>query len=440
MDKLCKLKSSDHEAYLVQCSSTLVSDDILDAMYEFITILDKIRECRPETTLNGAKAKIFEMIRLLTVIALKATHTVYWTENAEKMRNQFLCMLKTQHHMISICTDQAKMDMESEEELQGAAACTSDFSLKNLCRQNPQIYEHYILNLNNLITYFEDFQQSPKFGIATQAILIGKQACALLNNLYLMIDDRAMAVVSRRQLSYFTFHILIKPVILKERYISRIIRQSDIEGQLNIIKGLPKTDWVRWNDAYLTRSNDIRQMIMDHLESSWYQSKSDILRLREYTIFTVDNFLDNLRDGSDPICAFALLNHDVTRRWVPPAPGPFTEFSEPYVVIEHINVRPAYQRCGVASMLVRFIAQTAAKNGYERLSIQDTGAVSTTHHFWQCLGFRPSRKLWGRRDLVLKRKMTLKKEQTAPDRRTPSPLLHLRVCIETPSETPDAIP
>ena len=202
---------------------------------------------------------------------------------------------------------------------------------------------------------------------------------------------------------------------------------------------------------YVFASKRIRDLVRNTLADQWRYSSIHLEDVKKSTIFTVDHFFDD----QTPICAYALLSHDVT------CPA---ETTSP-VVIQHFEVKPDYRRCGIGRMLMKFLALRATRNGYKLLTIPATQEVSSKWLFWERMGFRPSNISEGWYDLITEPMILMKRDKPEVERqerslsplldlrdqagdkpeverqeRSPSPLLDLRIAIETLCEAPDAAP
>jgi GNAT superfamily N-acetyltransferase len=225
------------------------------------------------------------------------------------------------------------------------------FKLKILSEFDPRLYEMYLNNVSNLTTLHDEFKVKPKILIATQAILFGKQACALANILYNIIQD-PKANDMRGLCIQFTYTLLLAPVILHPSLIIQI-----------------------------SNDNPLRREVWGHLGEMGY-SDEQLAAFERYHLVVVDSIFDS----SCAVCAFALLSHNV---FVPASPEDPHELSN-MIVMQHIEVRAAHQRCGIGGFLARAIRKIARGNGYHSIYVPETPQMQATANFWKCLGFKKS--------------------------------------------------
>jgi GNAT superfamily N-acetyltransferase len=426
------------DAFLRRCAESLNSDGILDAVYEFIELARQTKEGGLATTFADSQAIIYEMTSELIHVAIEAIRVTYWTPNARNLLGMLTTMRETHSSMITFCRSKrtAEIEMEEMRRLSGGVGNTPEaFCFKNLCKFNPLIYDSYTANLNHLITVYNNFVM-PRFKIGYQAIQLGRVACVLASNLCAMIGDTDGKRFHMFGL-YFSTKNLMGPVILHpEKCISRIldeekIGQLSISSQMDITDVMPRLQQPNGTEHvlnYVFASKRIRDLVENTLVCEWEYDPTQLAAVKKSTIFTVDHFFDD----KTPICAYALLSHDVT------CPA---ETTSP-VVIQHFEVKPDYRRCGIGRMLLKFLALRATRNGYKLLTIPATQEVSSKWLFWERMGFRPSNISEGWHDLITEPMILMKRDKPGVERqeRSQSPLLDLRIAIETLCEAPDAAP
>lgn len=354
---------------LERLQSSLDSDHLLDAIHTFLEAAKEIKEARLASSLPDAKHLIeCGLIRGLTEIALQAARIVKWTKEADMLCDKLREMRDGQALMELVYHNQHKREMRIRQ-AQGVTDPPEEgsFELEKLSEFNPEIYWLFLNNLNNLITLYEHFQVRPLISIATQAILIGKQACALVNILYILINLKTRADAARMLCHYFTHRILLSPIL------------RDFDDLI----------------CRVHCTHTIREQVWGHVSMQGYTDQ-DLDLFREYALFVVDDpFPSN--DG-DEICAYAILNHDVMEKF--PSPNPdgvlrcVTEceedFKQPIVVIKYLFVRAPYRRCGFGGALVKYITKMAKVNGYQVVSIEETDAMLESRIFWNAMKFQPS--------------------------------------------------
>ena len=349
--------------------SSLDSDHLLDSIHAFLESAKEIRETRLASSLPDAKRLIeCGLIRGLTEIAIQAVRVVKWTKAADKLRGRLIEMREGQALMELVYHNQHKREMRIRQ-AQGLTDPPEDgsFELEKLSEFDPEIYRLYLDNLNNLITLYEHFKVRPLISIATQAILIGKQACALANILYILINLKTRADAMRMSYHHFTHSILLSPIL------------RDFDDLI----------------CRVHCTHKIREQVWGHVLMQGY-TDLDLDLFREYALFVVDDPFPS--NDEDDICAYAILNHDVMEKF--PSPNPDNvercvtdcedDFKQPIVVIKHLFVRAPYRRCGFGGALVKYIAKMAKINGYQVVSIEETDDMLATRDFWNAMKFQPS--------------------------------------------------
>jgi GNAT superfamily N-acetyltransferase len=430
-------KTLGHGAFLKSCAESLNSDGILDAVYEFIELARQTKEGRLATTFADSQAIIYRQTTELLHVAIEAIRVTYWTPNARNLLGMLIQMRETHSSMILFCKRKAGIEMEEMHRVSGGEGNLPEaFCFKNLCKLNPLIYDSFVANLNHLLIGYDNFKMPNKFKIGYQAIQLGKIACVLASNLCAMIGDTDGKRFHLFGL-YFSTKNLMGPAILHpEKCISRILDEEKI-GQLSVSSQMDITDVMPCLQQpngtervldYVFASKRMRDLVEFTLGNEWEYDSIQLDAVKKCTIYTVDHFFDD----ETPICAYALLSHDVT------CPA---ETTSP-VVIQHFEVKPEFRRCGIGRMLMKFLALRATRNGYKRLTIPATQEVSSKWLFWERMGFRPSNINEGWHDLITEPMILVKRYKPRVERqeRTPSPLLDLRIAIDSLCEDPDAAP
>ena len=362
------MASSARES-LDRLQTTLDPNHLLDAVHGFLETVKRVKEARDASSLTEAKLMIeCGLIRDLTEIALQAARVVKWTHLADKLCNQ-LREIRDRQSAVEFVYLNYLRQQEREGLMQDITdpPKTGDWELEKLSSFNPQIYRLFLNNLNNLIVLYETFKVRPYILIATQAIAIGKQACALGNMLYILLEDYRKADTMRLSCLYFT-HTVLLSVILKhfENLVFRV-----------------------------HSTHEIREHVWEHLLNQGYKA-SDLQHFRKYALLVVEDIFPG-NDGTD-ICAYALLNHDIMDPFPSPDPDGTPrslmdceeDFKYPFVVIQQLVVRPSYRRCGIGGAFVRYIAKMAKINGYTVVSVEESEQMLATRDFWNVLKFKPS--------------------------------------------------
>lgn len=346
-----------HEEKLDRCEEHITSDYLLDALGDFLNEAKRIREGAGASSLLEAKILIVGgLIQFLTKIALEAARIVEWSHMAEQICAKLRIMLDTQKGMCLVYrSQQAQKTAEMPRSRDLVQSGNESFKLEVISSFNPALYDSFIRHLNDLITLYENFRVTPRFVIATQAIRIGRYACTLAHMLYDMLNDDH-SVEMRRLGLWFSRNILLKPDILHEDLIFRV-----------------------------HSSHYLRDDVWTHLACN-RQYEGQFRQFEKYNLYVVKSIFDS----NTEICAFALLNHDVFDPFPTPGPDTQEDFRLPIVLIEHFEVRPQFRRCGIGSLLMRFIKRMAMANGYSMISIHESGKMLETLGFWACMKFRPS--------------------------------------------------
>jgi GNAT superfamily N-acetyltransferase len=354
---------------LDRLQTSLDPNALLDAVHECLETMKRVKEARGATSLPEAKLLIeCGLIRDLTEIALQAARVVKWTPLADKLCDQ-LREIRDRQSAVEFVYLNGIRKQKRIRLMQDITdpPKTGDWELEKLSSFNPQIYRLFLNNLNNLIVLFETFKVRPFILIATQAIAIGKQACALGNMLYILLEEYKSADAMRLNCFYFTHTILL----------SAMLKDFD-----DLVFRVHST-------------HEIRGRVWEYLSNHGYKER-DLQHLSKYALLVVEDIFPG-NDGND-ICAYALLNHDIMYPFPSPDPDGTPrslmdceeDFKYPFVVIEKLVVRPSYRHCGIGGAFVRHIAKMARINGYTVVSVEESEQMLATQGFWNVLKFKPS--------------------------------------------------
>jgi GNAT superfamily N-acetyltransferase len=348
-----------------------IRDFVYEALSEFIERVRDTKEARESLSEPESFQIITGCVQNLLDLAYQVTRIVPWTNNAKKLEGQLrkeidrldnwgynYDYLQLEFHTsfdsielhIAMCTAQSNLPNRD---------CM--FSFQMLSINTPDLYVDYLCKLNDLITYYSNYDKRSDFVIAKQAVKIGRSACSLANTLLEIMQQHDSARKAAIFTVHFSFRLLITPMLVQGFQVCHTcVKQEE------------------------------REKVWDTLRVEAGYTEDDIKCLEYYTIVGLRHPLK-----TDDMVGFAVINHDVAYPFRPPRQELPVEFQYPYVDVRYVRIDPDYRRCGAGGYLLKHIKTSARENNYEAMVIFETENMLNTNGFWKAMGFKESKFLSG---------------------------------------------
>jgi GNAT superfamily N-acetyltransferase len=352
------------------------TDFVLDALIEFFHKVTAAREGRDALTYPESQTIVMDLTQSLLEIAYQALRTIPWTacarEQMPRLREEIDALdnhgyyLDYLQHQFSM-TDSVDEQRASLRHTLENPTDDAPFSLKTLSVTHPELHDGYLRNLNDLVTYFTTYENEADKVIAKNVVGIGRTACLLATILMKMIDEWDLARRTAIYAGYFSLRVLVYPIFSDHLKCQVMLRP------------------------------DARHSVFEYLRESRGYTEEELLHFDNYTILSV-----SYENEIQQTFAFALINHDVSFPFTQPNETCPMDFQYPVVHIQHVEVTPEFQRCGLGSFLVRHIKKLACQNKYDAVAIYEQKSMLATSGFWNAMGFKKSQVMDDWRDIEFK--------------------------------------